>query len=219
MPLMIKPLITLLSLILVCAIGILDYVTGPALSLSIFFLIPIAATVWWSRLWQGVLVAVASAVAWFLADTAFHSSYAHYAIPYWNGAARLAFFMTVVVLLAMVRTQKDTLEKTVQKRTESLLDEIEERKRVETQRERLIDELTVAMARLKVLKGLLPICGSCKKIRDDQGYWQNVEAYIAEHSEAEFTHGICPDCLSQAYRKLDELHSPVSDDSPVERRG
>ncbi len=56
-----------------------------------------------------------------------------------------------------------------------------------------------AVARLKVLQGLLPICASCKKIRDDKGAWNSLEAYIRDHSEAEFTHGICPDCMVRLY--------------------
>lgn len=76
---------------------------------------------------------------------------------------------------------------------------ITERKREEAERLKLIDDLTVALAGIKTLRGLLPICASCKRIRDDRGYWEKVESYIARHSEAEFTHGICPDCLRQLY--------------------
>ncbi len=72
-------------------------------------------------------------------------------------------------------------------------------KREEEERLKLIDELTVALANIRTLRGLLPICASCKKIRDDHGYWQKVESYISQHSEAEFTHGICPDCLERLY--------------------
>jgi hypothetical protein len=64
---------------------------------------------------------------------------------------------------------------------------------------KLIHELTDALGNIKTLKGLLPICSSCKKIRDDKGYWQKVESYISEHTEAEFTHGICPDCVRRVY--------------------
>ncbi len=60
-------------------------------------------------------------------------------------------------------------------------------------------DLEAALAKVKLLSGLLPICASCKKIRDDAGYWQQVEVYIKEHSEAEFSHGICPDCLKKLY--------------------
>jgi AmiR/NasT family two-component response regulator len=60
-------------------------------------------------------------------------------------------------------------------------------------------ELQTALDQVKRLSGLLPICASCKKIRDDQGYWTEVEIYILEHSEADFTHGICPDCARRLY--------------------
>ena len=64
---------------------------------------------------------------------------------------------------------------------------------------RLNAELQAALAKVKILSGLLPICASCKKIRDDQGYWHQVEVYIRDHSEAEFSHGICPDCAQKLY--------------------
>ncbi len=65
-------------------------------------------------------------------------------------------------------------------------------------------ELEEALAKVKLLSGLLPICASCKKIRDDDGYWQQVEVYIKEHSEAEFSHGICPDCMQRLYPEFYE---------------
>lgn len=61
------------------------------------------------------------------------------------------------------------------------------------------EELNKALAKVKLLSGFLPICASCKKIRNDQGYWQQIESYIHEHSEAEFSHGICPDCIKKLY--------------------
>jgi len=73
------------------------------------------------------------------------------------------------------------------------------RKREEEERVKLINELTEAFGNIKTLRGLLPICASCKKIRDDHGYWQKVESYISAHSEAAFTHGICPDCMKLLY--------------------
>jgi two-component system, response regulator PdtaR len=68
------------------------------------------------------------------------------------------------------------------------------RAKLENQREVLIIELQEAMSKIKTLSGLIPICAWCKKIRDDQGYWQTVEQYVKEHSQAEFTHGMCPEC-------------------------
>ena len=64
---------------------------------------------------------------------------------------------------------------------------------------RLIAKLREALANIKTLKGLIPICASCKKIRTDQGFWQQVDVYIREHSEVEFSHGLCPDCLKKLY--------------------
>jgi PAS domain S-box-containing protein len=77
--------------------------------------------------------------------------------------------------------------------------DISERKRAEHEREKLVSELQAALADVKTLSGLIPICSSCKKIRDDTGYWNVLEQYLVEHSEAQFTHGICPDCMKKLY--------------------
>ncbi|NLI80729.1 MAG: PAS domain-containing protein [Deltaproteobacteria bacterium] len=81
----------------------------------------------------------------------------------------------------------------------TIVRDITERKQAEKEREALIEELQDALAKVKTLSGLLPICASCKRIRDDNGYWQQIEAYIGEHSEAEFSHGICPECARRLY--------------------
>jgi PAS domain S-box-containing protein len=77
--------------------------------------------------------------------------------------------------------------------------DITERIRAERERERLIEERSKALSEIKVLSGMLPICASCKKIRDDSGYWNQIESYIKSHSEADFSHGICPDCVKKLY--------------------
>jgi PAS domain S-box-containing protein len=77
--------------------------------------------------------------------------------------------------------------------------DITERKRAEEERERLIKELQNAVADIKVLSGLVPICSSCKKIRDDKGYWTQLEGYIQARSQAKFSHGVCPDCMKKLY--------------------
>jgi PAS domain S-box-containing protein len=73
------------------------------------------------------------------------------------------------------------------------------RKQAEEEKAKLVADLTEALAQVKKLSGFLPICGSCKKIRDDKGYWQQIEAYIRDHSEAEFSHSICPECIEKLY--------------------
>jgi FixJ family two-component response regulator len=77
-----------------------------------------------------------------------------------------------------------------------------ERKKLENKERQLVQELREAIEKIKTLKGLIPICASCKKVRDDRGYWNQVEVYIAEHSEAEFSHGICPDCADRLYGRF-----------------
>ena len=77
------------------------------------------------------------------------------------------------------------------------------RKEAEIENQRLVEQLKKALNEVKQLSGLLPICVSCKKIRDDKGYWNQIENYIRAHSEADFSHGLCPDCLKKLYPDLE----------------
>jgi hypothetical protein len=65
--------------------------------------------------------------------------------------------------------------------------------------------LQEAMANIRTLSGLLPICSRCKKVRDDQGYWKSVESYVSDHSDAEFSHGYCPVCLEHELEIIEEF--------------
>ncbi len=67
------------------------------------------------------------------------------------------------------------------------------------EKEQKIEELSKAFREIKTLRGILPICASCKNIRDDKGYWNQIETYIRDHSDADFTHGICPQCAEELY--------------------
>ncbi len=75
----------------------------------------------------------------------------------------------------------------------------------ERQQQTLISQLEEALAEIKTLKGCIPICATCKKIRDDEGYWNHLEAYISKHTDATFTHGICPACLEKAKTEMKKL--------------
>jgi PAS domain S-box-containing protein len=91
---------------------------------------------------------------------------------------------------------------------------INDQKQHEAEREQLIGELQSALMHVQTLSGLLPICASCKKIRDDQGYWTQVEVYLTARSQAEFTHGICPECEQQYRAQLPRpAPGPVQPDS------
>lgn len=70
---------------------------------------------------------------------------------------------------------------------------------------KLVDELQETLAKVKTLSGLIPICSGCKKIRDDKGYWKQLEIYISQHSNALFSHGYCPDCFAKAQAEVESM--------------
>jgi hypothetical protein len=72
------------------------------------------------------------------------------------------------------------------------------------QRRTMHEEKEKALSEVKILSGFLPICANCKKIRDDQGYWNKIETYIRDHSEAKFSHSLCPDCMKRLYPYLQQ---------------
>ena len=76
------------------------------------------------------------------------------------------------------------------------------------ERERLAEERERALREIKTLSGLLPICMSCKNIRDDKGYWNQIEIYIRSHSQAEFSHGLCPECMHKLYPEYGNSAAP-----------
>lgn len=108
-----------------------------------------------------------------------------WAITIWGACSVGLILLIVRARVASLAQSKAELEVLVAERTEELRDRN--------------DELTDALGRVKQLSGLLPICATCKKIRDDKGYWNQLEHYISEHSEVGFSHGICPDCVGTMY--------------------
>lgn len=145
--------------------------TGGQLSFSVFYLLPILFITWYGSRRYGIAFSILSALLWLLADVTSAENYLHPLIPLWNMTVRLMFFLMIMFLLSGIKQQQK-------------------------QREDLISELREAMEKIRTLKGMLPICAWCKKIRNDEGYWQQVELYVQDHSDATFTHGICPDCLA-----------------------
>jgi YesN/AraC family two-component response regulator len=96
------------------------------------------------------------------------------------------------------------LQKTLD-RCALLIRQRRELRRHQEERERMIAELQAALEKVRLLSGMLPICASCKKIRNDKGYWQQIESYISEHTNAEFTHGFCPVCAEKAMEEVRAL--------------
>ena len=101
--------------------------------------------------------------------------------------------------------------KKIQKAHEELKIEIKERKHAQVEKDNLIVQLKDALSEVKTLSGLLPICASCKKIRDDRGYWNQIEFYIRDRSEAEFSHSICPECAKKLYPEIYKEKDTKSD--------
>jgi len=169
--------ITTAGLLLVVLLGIIDFASGYEISFSIFYLGPISLVAWLAGQRHGYAVAVISAVVWLVADFATGHVFTHSLIPFWNALVRCGFFLIIVAALSQLRRAYEA-------------------------QIRIAHELRDALATLKILRGLIPICAWCKKIRNDQGYWQQVEAYITEHSDASFTHGMCPECQEKALESL-----------------
>ena len=89
----------------------------------------------------------------------------------------------------------------------SVARDVTDRKRADEERDRLVQQLRTALAEVKTLQAILPICSYCKKIRDDENYWQSVEAYISRHTDAIFSHGICPSCFEREVQpELDDAN-------------
>ncbi len=110
--------------------------------------------------------------------------------PSWSRTSKIPLFDRDGTIIGLLGTYED----------------ITEQKRIEIEREELISMLQKALGEISTLSGLLPICSSCKKIRDDKGYWTQLEVFISNHTEAEFTHGLCPDCLERLYPDIEIPH-------------
>lgn len=129
------------------------------------------------------------------------------AILYLFLTTQSAFQLNRVILKSLTyRYEKLQLLEDLQKEeirvtalNEQLALDIERRKQTEEEKERLISKLRKALDEVKTLSGLIPICAQCKKVRDDKGYWNQIESYIHAHSGADFSHGICPDCARELY--------------------
>jgi len=129
--------------------------------------------------------------------------------PGFRPTYELFIFATFAMLLGWVaffggfvsdlRHELGRQRRAIQQAHDQLSVEMTARGRVAADNERLIGELQQSLAQVRRLSGLLPICASCKKIRDDKGYWSQIEIYVRSHSEAEFTHGICPECAKRLY--------------------
>ncbi|MBN1575546.1 MAG: DUF4118 domain-containing protein [Chitinispirillaceae bacterium] len=163
-----------LSSISILLLGYFDYVSGWEFGFFVFYFLPIIYTAWYCRLKSSVIISVLSAAVWFFADYSLQPHYSSQFFSLWNSMIRLCVFLLIVFSI-------DKIKKGV------------------TAERKISDDLRTALTQIKTLRGLIPICASCKKIRNDQGYWEQIEKYITEHSEADFTHGLCETCARKLY--------------------
>jgi K+-sensing histidine kinase KdpD len=164
---------------MILLIGWADYISGWELGFFVFYFVPISFAAWYIGRKPAVAIAIISALTWFSADYFIASHYSSLYYAFWNSFVRLVAFLFTALLISKIKAILET-EKKISADLQNSLDHI------------------------KQLKGMLPICASCKKIRNDKGYWEQIEHYISERSETEFSHGLCPDCAVRLYPELME---------------
>jgi hypothetical protein len=171
----------ILIAIITFTIGFLKGSTGILGSVAPFYLLPIGIVALRANRSAGVVTGVLCSIVWTVLDFRYAGKISYWPEA-WSVLMRAAIF--VMFALALARIKYDILKEM-----------------------RLNAELQAALAEVKQLSGLLPICAWCKRIRDDGGNWESVETYITVHSDADFTHGICPDCAKK-YHNAPPQESP-----------
>jgi len=166
--------IWVIGLLLNFVIGIVDYLTGYEIGIEIFYLIPIGLLSWFINISAGIIMSIISAGTIIYASMLAGKVYQNYFVDFWDIFVHLGFFLVFVYL-------------------------INEEKIISDKNRMLISDLQKALDEIKTLSKLLPMCSSCKKIRDDDGFWKQIDLYIREHTNTEFSHGICPECKEKLY--------------------
>ena len=149
-----------------------DVITTEDLNFSIFYLIPIAIYCWYLSRQAAMLMSLASALTWPLIAMA--SGNAPTFLHLWNGAVSFGFY---IIFVGSLRALREHIG----------------------QERKINEELSRALSEVRQLSGLLPICASCKKIRNEDGDWNILEKYIQTHTDARFSHTICPECTEKLY--------------------
>jgi signal transduction histidine kinase len=141
-----------LGFVFVLLLGIFDYLTGPWISLSIFYLIPISMVTWFVNRRAGILISMISALTWLIAELSWEVNYLNFPIPYWNATVRLGFFLVVVLFMSALRELNEHLEIKVAERTATLEAEITERKRAEEELKNSREQLRALAAHTQSIR-------------------------------------------------------------------
>jgi len=161
----------------ILSIGVLDGLTGYELNFFVFYFLPVSVGAWFFGLGGAMTLAVLSAIVWFGADLMSGHTHASHFFAVWNTMVRLISFLSIGWTVSKMHTAIDREHDNAVK-------------------------LSQALSEVKVLETFLPICAKCKKIRNEQGDWQNVEVYIQQHSNTQFSHGYCPECFKMEIEEL-----------------
>ena len=186
---MLKQIFGLLGIgTIIFVLGWIDWQTGYKLNFFVFYFIPIIIAAWYYGIEWTVAFSIISALIWYLADKLSGHSYSSNIFLVWNTLIRLSSF--IIIGLSVCRIN-DLLE-SEQTKTASL---------------------KKALLEIKILESFLSICCVCKKIRDDEGNWQQLESYISKHSDTKFSHGYCPECAKNAIEKAGLIKQTITEQS------
>ena len=166
----------------VVVLGFVDYATGYEFGFFLFYFLPIVIAAWKVGPTSSYLISILSSIVWFLSDISSHP-YSSVLFAFWNTIMLLLCFLIIAYFTSKIQF---------------LLQEKNDTSRP-------------LLSQVKTLSGLIPICASCKKIRDDKGDWQRIEEYIEERTNAEFTHGLCPECFDKLLKEagVENLPQPA----------
>lgn len=183
-----QPTVAIISVVLILIIAAIDHITVYDFGFYVLYYIPLIFFSWYSNKLGATLISIFTINVLYIAN--FHQSY-QFTITFsniWNLTLMLASFLLVSLgaqhVSHLLKAEKE-----------------------------LTSKLKRAISEIKKLSGLLPICVSCKKIRNDKGYWEQIELYFSHHSEVSFTHGLCPECMEKQYeslRKKGNIQNPKS---------
>lgn len=174
----------------VLVLGLIDWLTGHELNFFVFYFLPVAVAAWFLGLRYAIALSILSALTWYVAnDLGGHRSSAHF-YALWNTGIRLTAFLAIGCTVAHLRTLLDR-----EREASTALRQI--------------------MSEIKVLEGILPICAQCKKIRNANGDWEQMEAYISGHSETRFSHGYCPECAARVREEAGLSAKPSRGEEPA----
>ena len=166
---------TLVGVALLAGAVVGDVLSGPTHFFDVFYVVAALLAAWYLGKGWGLAWVVTGGACWVGVRLERSDMPTFWAI--WNLCARVGVWCIAVLLLAKVKEQ------------------------IKAQA-RNIRDLELALAEIKHLKGLLPVCAWCRKIRDDDGYWLQLEEYVGQHTDATITHGICPECAKKAIDSL-----------------